>query len=197
MGQSEPREKYHPPEIDDEGLNEEQIFERAMEGVRPLSSRRRLAPPRSRRDPLTLETVYPSELIEEALQETDFQEWPFAPGYLEGGDLRWNRRLLRRLRRGKFRVQAELDLHGCSQLEARDELQEFLRDSVRRGLSCVRVIHGKGHHSPNQTPVLKSRLPEWLSWRQNARYVAAFTSADPRDGGAGAVYILLKRWRRH
>ena len=194
MGRPESRDKFHPPTLEfEEELYEKELFERAMEGVRPLAGQQRVIPPAARRG--KLEPVNPSDLMEEALEDVKEFEWPFAPGYVEGGDLQWNRRLLRRLRKGQFTVQAELDLHGYSQQEARRELHRFLEECVSRGLSCVRIIHGLGHHSPNQTPVLKKRLPEWLLWRQNAQFVAAFTSAPALDGGGGALYVLLRKKR--
>ncbi len=190
---SESKDKFHPPEVDfEEGLNDEELFERAMEGVRRLPDQDRILRSSGKRRE-SMETVYPADLMEEAVEDIQELKWPFAPGYLEGGDQQWNRRLVRRLRRGRFAVQAELDLHGYSQVEAREELNKFLRACSERGLFCVRVIHGQGHHSPNQRPVLKRRLPEWLRWKQNARYVAAFTSARPNDGGGGAVYVLLSK----
>jgi len=186
MGRSESPDKFHPPTLEfEEELGENELFERAMEGVRPLPGQPRLLRPAARRG--NLEPVNPSDLMEEALEDMKEFEWPFAPGYVEGGDLQWNRRLLRRLRKGRFAVQAELDLHGYGQQEAERELHRFLEECVGRGLTCVRIIHGLGHHSPNQISVLKKRLPEWLGWRQNAQFVAAFTSAPGVDGGGGAL----------
>ena len=195
MRRPESRDKFHPPTLEfEEGLDERELFERAMEGVRPLPTQQKLIRPAARRG--RMEPLDPSDLMEEALQDLKEFEWPFAPGYLEGGDLQWNRRLLRRLRKGRFAVQAELDLHGHSQQEARRDLHRFLGECVSRGLTCIRIIHGQGHHSPNQTPVLKKRLPEWLCWRQNAQYVAAFTSAPRLDGGGGALYVLLRKEKK-
>ena len=195
MRRPESPDKFHPPTLEfEEELDEKELFERAMQGVRPLPKRQRLIRPAARRGPM--EPLNPSDLMEEALQDLKEFEWPFAPGYLEGGDLQWNRRLLRRLRKGRFAVQAELDLHGHSQQEARRELHQFLGACVSRGLTCVRIVHGQGHHSPNQIPVLKKHLPEWLHWRQNAQYVAAFTSAPGLDGGGGALYVLLRKAKK-
>ena len=80
-----------------------------------------------------------------------------------------------------------------TQTEARQELALFLRESVQNGFSCVRIIHGKGKNSPNQKAVLREKLPIWLAHRRNADKVLAFTSAQPRDGGAGATYVLLRK----
>ena len=97
--------------------------------------------------------------------------------------------VFRRLRRGTYRVGAELDLHGMTSVVAKTALHHFLADCVARGVRCARVIHGKGLRSSNQGPVLKSRVDHWLRRRKD---VLAFVSARPQDGGTGAVYVLLR-----
>ena len=96
--------------------------------------------------------------------------------------------VVRKLRRGQWAIQAELDLHGLNRDDARARLTNFLHEAQRRGLRCVRVVHGKGHGSPGRTPVLKGRVQRWLTQRQE---VAAYTQARAADGGAGAVVVLL------
>jgi DNA-nicking Smr family endonuclease len=96
---------------------------------------------------------------------------------------------LRRLRRGSYRIEAEIDLHGQNQSSARDSLDDFLTYSRSAGYRCVRVIHGKGYRSGARGPILKSAVNEWL--RRHA-HVMAFASARPIDGGTGAVYVLLR-----
>jgi DNA-nicking Smr family endonuclease len=100
--------------------------------------------------------------------------------------------LLRKLRRGHFSVDAELDLHGMIVAEARAALSQFLSECLSGGDRCVRIIHGKGLSSPSGKPVLKSRLNGWL---QRCDEVLAFCSARPVDGGTGAVYVLLRNRR--
>jgi Uncharacterized protein conserved in bacteria len=95
----------------------------------------------------------------------------------------------RRLRRGQYRIGAELDLHGLNRERARAEVTLFLTDCRSRGLGCVRIIHGKGLGSPNSGPVLRSLLDGWLRRRDD---VVAFCSARPHDGGTGACYVLLR-----
>lgn len=100
---------------------------------------------------------------------------------------------LRKLRRGQFAIEAEIDLHGMRPEQARHELHDFLRECIERRLSCVRVIHGKGTRSGPAGPILKPSVQAWLSlWDQ----VLAFVSAQPRHGGNGAVYVLLRRASR-
>lgn len=103
-----------------------------------------------------------------------------------------NLQILRRLRRGRYKVQAETDLHGLTVPRARAELNGFLAECLREGLGCVRIIHGKGLRSGNGGPVLKSKVARWL--KQTSR-VVAYTSARPVDGGTGALYVLLDTTR--
>lgn len=95
----------------------------------------------------------------------------------------------RRLQRGTYHLQAELDLHGLNRERARIEVAAFINDCHDRGVRCVRIIHGKGLRSPNTGPVIRGLLDGWLRRRND---VLAFCSARPHDGGTGAVYVLLK-----
>lgn len=96
---------------------------------------------------------------------------------------------LRNLRRGRYPVEDELDLHGSNQAAARDELADFIASSRRAGRRCVRVIHGKGYRSGARGPVLKIAVNTWLKRHSD---VLAFASARAIDGGTGAVYVLLR-----
>lgn len=96
----------------------------------------------------------------------------------------------RRLRRGQYDIEAELDLHGHNSREAREAVGEFLYHVRQARMRCVRIIHGKGLGSRGSSPVIKNKLNHWLRQRDD---VLAFASALPRDGGTGAVYVLLKR----
>ncbi|UJP05980.1 MAG: Smr/MutS family protein [Nitrosomonas sp.] len=96
---------------------------------------------------------------------------------------------LRRLRRGYWNIQANLDLHGDTRDEARRRLSAFLDACTGKNMRCVRVIHGKGLSSKNQEPVLKTRIGNWLIQRAD---VLAFCQAKQEHGGGGAVLILLK-----
>jgi DNA-nicking Smr family endonuclease len=96
--------------------------------------------------------------------------------------------VVRKLRRGVWAVQAQLDLHGLRREEARDRLNRFVHDAKRSGLRCVRVIHGKGNGSPGREPVLKRKVQAWLVQKKE---VIAFTQARASDGGTGALMVLL------
>jgi DNA-nicking Smr family endonuclease len=95
---------------------------------------------------------------------------------------------LRKLRRGQFRVQAELDLHGLTQAEATVQLHEFLNSALQRKVRCLRIVHGKGLRSGTRGPVLRQMVNGML--RRTAQ-VLAFASARQIDGGTGALYVLL------
>jgi len=95
----------------------------------------------------------------------------------------------RRLRRGGYRIGAELDLHGLNRDRARAAVAAFLTDCQNRNLRCVRIIHGKGLGSPNTGPVIRTLLDGWLRRRHD---VLAFCAARPHDGGTGAAYVLLR-----
>ena len=96
---------------------------------------------------------------------------------------------MRRLRRGYYRVESELDLHGLTVPEAKAAMRDFLARTIARQSRCVRVIHGKGLGSGPRGPVIKQAVNVILR-RTDA--VVAFCTARPVDGGTGAIYVLLK-----
>jgi DNA-nicking Smr family endonuclease len=128
-----------------------------------------------------LEQSLSDEFSVETLMETD-EELSFARNGI-GQDT------LRKLRRGHWVIQSQLDLHGMRTDEAREALAAYLREAGRRGLRCVRVIHGKGLGSVNREPVLKRKVRNWLVQKDE---VIAFCQARAVDGGAGALVVLLK-----
>lgn len=99
-----------------------------------------------------------------------------------------SRQVLRKLRRGRYSIADELDLHGLNATDARKALDDFLAEAALRGHSCVRIVHGKGTRSGLRGPVLKPKVARWLRQR---RQVLAYTTARPVDGGSGALYVLL------
>jgi DNA-nicking Smr family endonuclease len=96
--------------------------------------------------------------------------------------------VLRKLRRGEYRVQREIDLHGLTVAEAKLALREFLIRALEQQVRCVRIVHGKGLRSGHRGPVLKAAVGAVL---RRSGAVMAFVSARPVDGGTGAVYVLL------
>jgi len=115
--------------------------------------------------------------------------------HCQGGDELFFKRpgiqdkVMAKLRKGKFSIERELDLHGMTGRDAHPALAGFLRHCRRYDIGCVRIIHGKGRGSWDGKPVLKQKLNQWL---QKNGQVLAFSSARTCDGGTGAVYVLLK-----
>ena len=170
---------------------ERELFARSVGKVVPLRAPAQLPPqpPRPRPEPRQRERDEAAALREALSDEFDVDS------LLETDDeLSFRRRgigpeVVRKLRRGVWAIQAQLDLHGLRRDDAREQLGEFLRLAVRDGLRCVRVVHGKGHGSPGREPVLKARVKRWLVQKQE---VIAFTQARPMDGGNGALVVLLR-----
>jgi len=166
-------------------------FVEAVKDVTPLARGARVQHPRKphpprpvsrqRDDQEVLVASVSDAFDDETLLETDESLSYCAPGV--GPDV------LRRLRRGEWSIQAQIDLHGHRVDEAREALADFLRDSIKRGLRCVRVVHGKGLGSPGRMPVLKGKVRSWLAQRDE---VIAFCQARGADGGTGAVMALLR-----
>ncbi len=179
-----------PPDAD--------LFASAMNGVVPLAGDARVAGPspgNTGRHPVSEEAealAALSDLVTGVahFDVTDTRE------YIEGIVVGLDPRVVRRLRHGDFSWQAYLDLHGMVATEAHAAVDRFLHEAFRNGLRCVLLVHGRGHNSKDHTPVLKERLKTWLAHGRLARIVLAFTTARPVDGGAGALYVLLRRQRR-
>jgi len=165
------------------------IFKDAMSGVKPLTNDKAYHPVKkleSRQnsfieteeffvhdplsDELEIEDVDPTETL--SFCRTGIQKSVF-----------------RRLRSGSYRISDELDLHGLTIKQAKKILVYYLQESIQFEGCCVRIIHGKGHRSSNNKPVLKTHVNHWL---QEHERVLAFHSTKPKDGGTGAVYVLLK-----
>lgn len=134
----------------------------------------------------------------QVLKDSLGDEIPWEAGAETGEELNYTRGgisapALRKLRRGHWVIQDELDLHGLTVADAREAVTRFLSHAVRRGLRCVRIVHGKGLRSRNREPVLKRKIAGWLMQRDA---VLAFCQARPADGGSGAVVVLLQGERR-
>ena len=97
--------------------------------------------------------------------------------------------VLKKLRKGYYGVDAEIDLHGLTSREAQQQLLRFLHFCVEDGCRCVQIVHGKGYNSPGNQPVLKNDINLWLRQHQD---ILAFCSTPPKAGGTGALYVLLK-----
>lgn len=172
-----------------------ELFRRSIGAVAPLTAAERASAPAPRPEPIARQRLADEQADEQAaLQESISDEFTAATLPASGDTLSFARDgigadTLRKLRRGHWLIQAQLDLHGMRRDQARAALAEFIRQALRRGLRCVRVIHGKGLGSANQEPVLKNLVRNWLAQKNE---VLAFCQARAADGGSGALVLLLK-----
>lgn len=185
---SKPSKSKRHQEEDDMSL-----FLSAMDGVEQLTERGEAPAPNPRLPEMIDENAEAlAELAEMVAGQGDFTVAD-TDEYIEGAAPGIDARLLRSLRRGDFTLQGRLDLHGMTQVQAKEAVDRFLTDSRRTNKRCVLIVHGRGLNSPDQVPVLKERMREWLNQKRLGKTVLAFATARPQDGGTGAVYVLLRR----
>ncbi|BAU22637.1 hypothetical protein THC_0237 [Caldimicrobium thiodismutans] len=115
---------------------------------------------------------------------------PLTSEYMEGKRKSVNPETLWKLKEGYFSIQATLNLRGLFLEEARLLFEDFMENALKKGLSCVLIIHGRGLSSRGE-PVLKKKVREWLERGPFRKFVLAYASARPCDGGLGATYVLL------
>jgi DNA-nicking Smr family endonuclease len=166
------------------------LLKEALRDVKPIKAPERVQH-LPRRDAVPVQRLRTEqEVLAESLADLspldDGLESGAVAGFMRDG---LSRQVLRKLRRGHWAMQGELDLHGHDVTAAREALVVFLQHALRERWRCVRIIHGRGLRSKNGEPVLKSRVARWLSQREE---ILAFCEARPADGGAGAVMVLLR-----
>lgn len=167
------------------------LFREAVRGATPIRSAPRVLQRGKPPLPVPVQSLLDGhEAIAESLEGPLSQEQSIEtgqePSYLRAG---LGRDVLRKLRRGHWVVQDTLDLHGLNREEARLSLAQFLGACLKRGLRCVRIVHGKGLRSPGKEPVLKGKVQLWLARREE---VLAFCEAPANQGGSGAMLVLLR-----
>ena len=168
---------------------ERNLFARAVGKVAPIVNQERVwSPPRPTARPLQ------QDLDDEAVMHESMSDEFDITTLLDADDQLSFRRpgigtdVTRKLRKGEWSIQGQIDLHGLRSDEARNAMGQFIRDAKRMGWRCVRVVHGKGLGSPGKEPVLKSKVQRWLVQKNE---VLAFVQAKPSDGGGGALLVLL------
>lgn len=174
---------------------ERHLFRYMVGAVTPLNVVARVAPEPTAVEPLPLQLQHDEqqalyESISDDFDVTTLMDTDEALSYRQPGVVP---DIARKLRLGHWSIQANLDLHGLRSDEAREALGQFVRECHKKGIRCVRIIHGKGHGSPGRIPVLKVRVQRWLVQKKE---VLAFVQAKASDGGAGAVVVLLDRVNR-
>ncbi len=164
--------------------DDENLFNEAMQGVNTLTSNKanlKQEPEAIKKRATVSERNISDTLSDEFIPECqDFLEFK-RPGIQNA--------YLKQIRNGKIAVEDYLDLHGYRRDDARQTLLNFLDHAQQHAYKLVHIVHGKGYHSDDSQPVLKAMVNKWL---QNIPEVLAFVSAIPKDGGTGAVYVLLK-----
>lgn len=175
------------------GQEELELFRQEVADAIALPPANRAAPPRPRIKPVPRQRLMDDRQV---LADSLSDPWEIlGQDVIESGEELFFSRpgvsaaALRKLKRGGWVIQAELDLHGLRSDEARLALAEFLHACARNDRRCVRIVHGKGLRSRNREPVLKHKLRHWLVQRDD---VLAFCQARPVDGGSGAAIVLLK-----
>jgi DNA-nicking Smr family endonuclease len=168
-----------------------ELFVRAAGAVQALPDKRRAAPTLPLPDPVprqrlrdhaaVLHEAISDEFDVSTLLDVDDQLSFRRPGI--GSDV------TRKLRKGHWSIQRQLDLHGLRTDDARVALTTFIREACLHGIRCVRIVHGKGLGSPGKAPVLKHKVHGWLVQKSE---ILAFVQARPAEGGAGALVVLLQ-----
>lgn len=177
----------------EEPINEEELFVNAMREVREIKEFRNI--PVRRRKETALSGIISSDkeaikTLKEIITGKRPIHLPDTQEYVEWVNRDYRGVNIRNLHEGKFSVQDCLDLHDMSVEEAKNEVENFLKDSLIKGLRCIKIIHGRGLRSP-KGPVLKNSLVKWLSGRYR-KLIIAFVTARQCDGGLGALYVLLR-----
>ena len=186
--------RTEPPAV--QGVRQESTFFLSqMKDVTPLSKDPRgyAGRPRPRRLQGTREAMDPLDELRDLVEGRGPFSIQSTDEYVEGVAPGVDHRLAQRLHRGEFAIQAQCDLHGHTVDEAKAALQRFVTQTHASGQRCVRVIHGRGRNSRDHRPVLKEQVQLWLSHGRLSRLVLAFATAPAADGGAGAVYVLMRR----
>lgn len=169
---------------------EADLFRRSIGKIAPLAAPARVAATRVKPQPIARHHQADEEAVLQESLSDDFD----AEALLDTDDsLSYTRSgvgadVLRKLRKGHWAIQDQLDLHGLRRDAARDALCAFLHRANGSGLRCVRIIHGKGLGSINKEPVLKQKVRNWLVQKEE---VIAFCQAKASDGGSGALVVLL------
>lgn len=184
--------------INEDSISEQdlQFFRDEIADVRPLASDKRIEMEKKKPSPRPIHTSYSGssedqdnfEQISDPVNLRDAQVEDvlfFARSGIQ-------QKVQRRLKRGEYPAEDELDLHGYTVAEAKVAIQDFFSDCKRKQIRYVRIIHGKGYRSEQKIPILKTHVAYWLPQHSD---VLAFSSAQAKDGGTGAVYVILKSVR--
>lgn len=186
------------------------LFTRAMSGVVPFPSEAKgrqipgesplsqsmTAKNRRRDNAESSDDLWVADYLRNLVQGTVEFELSYSEEYMHGFIQDLDRKVLAKLKTGRFSVEAHLDMHGLNALQARDATADFLRTQYHLGRRCVLLIPGRGKNSPGGQALIREELPLWLTREPLRRIVLAFCTALPQHGGAGALYILLRKRKK-
>lgn len=181
------------PVAEDEGL-----FQNAMQGVDRMheDAGRQVTAAKPAAPEPTAQAAPEEEALARFLRgDIDF-ELEFCEEYMHGYVRGLDSKIFQQLKAGRLSSEAHLDLHGLNAEQAYDSLLFFLRESYLQGRRCVLLVTGRGKNSPGGQSVLKQEIQTWLTREPLRRAVLAFCTAQPRDGGAGALYVLLRKYKK-
>jgi DNA-nicking Smr family endonuclease len=178
--------------------NDEDLFQSAMKDVFPLKDDKiKIIPGFKEEETLSEWSLKPHKTAGEdfsnLVKESSAWDISFSDEYMEGAVSGVGPKIMKRLKRGEFSVQDYIDLHGLTKKEAETVVDEFIIKSYHKGMRCVLIVHGRGLGSLNHQPAIKMELPVWFRRGNLKKIVLAFVTARPCDGGAGALYVLLKK----
>lgn len=185
------------PEPEPEPQPEEDLFASAMQGVRKIdgtTSGRKVTPRPARSTAASLGNANPKNMAE-AMKCIDF-EVEYTDEYMHGYVRGLDSKIFQRLKAGSLSVEAHLDLHGLNSDQALDNLLFFIRESYLQSRRALLIVTGRGKNSPGGRSVLKEEIQSWLTRDPLRRIVLAFCTAQPKDGGAGALYVLLRKQKK-
>ena len=175
---------------------EDRLFAKAMQGVAPVTTKGRDVPMPAAGKGKPAPPVDPAkalrDLLEGRLEFALYHSDEFMEGHVVGIDPM----IPVRLRAGQFSPEANLDLHGQNAEQAHASLTWFIKNAYQRSLRTVLVVTGRGKNSPDGVGVLRPLLQRWLSKEPFKRVVLAFCTAKSGDGGPGAVYVLLRKYKK-
>ncbi len=186
--------EQEPPQPTDE----EELFSTAMQGVQKMdgaTAGRQVSPRPTRNAPTSLSANDTPGSMDDVMRSVDF-ELEFTEEYMHGYVRDLDSKIFQQLKAGALSCQAHLDMHGLNSEQAFDNLLFFIRESYLQNRRCLLIVTGRGKNSPGGRSVLKEEIQSWLTRDPLHRIVLAFCTAQPKDGGAGALYVLLRKQKK-
>jgi DNA-nicking Smr family endonuclease len=185
------KKRATPPPTAPAVADDAALFRAAVAGAKPIRKGRAQPPAKARPDPVPRQRIADEQAVLEeslALPPEDDVDYGEVSSYAAPGV---QLAVMRKLRRGQYRCEAEIDLHGQTRVRAHANLLAFIAAARKHGARCVRVVHGKGNRSGHKGPVLKRSIGIWLRRAE----VLAWANAPANQGGSGATLVLLRAER--